>query len=34
MNPYITSYIGIALSVLALGGATVWWVYAKYKRKA
>ena len=34
MMHYVWSYIGIAVSVLLLVGATAWWTYAKYKRKA
>ncbi len=28
------SYAGVGISVLALVGVTMWWVYSKYKRKA
>lgn len=34
MNPYVYSYIVIALCVVLLVGATAWWTYSKYKRKA
>jgi ABC-type spermidine/putrescine transport system permease subunit I len=32
--PYASSYIGVAIAVAALVGASVWWTYSKYKRKA
>jgi len=34
MDHYVWSYVAIAASVAALVGATIWWTYAKYKRKA
>jgi hypothetical protein len=34
LQHYAWSYLGIGLAVLALVGGTVWWVYAKYSRKA
>ncbi|PWK07864.1 hypothetical protein C7459_11623 [Tumebacillus permanentifrigoris] len=34
VNPYVYSYTLIAISVAVLVGATAWWTYSKYKRKA